>query len=124
MDKFYVVIYETNVTEIPIEKRASWIKSKYPEVEIIYAKNPPMQYGLDEESVKIQTNYLKGLVKETYVTHFYNSEPYGKFVARDLNVKEIQREKYPISATKIRNNMIENKKYLETIVYNDIKNYS
>lgn len=125
MDKFYVIIYETQVTKVPIETRASWIKQIYPEVNLIYAKNPPSQYGLDEHSVKIQTDYLKTLVRDIKVTHFYNSEPYGKFVARDLKIEEVQvdrkRVKYPISATAIRNNMKENEKYMEKIVYNDIK---
>ena len=67
MEKFYVVIYETDVTEVPIEKRASWIKKIYPKVNLIYAKNPPSQYGLDEESVKIQTEYLKKIIKGTGV---------------------------------------------------------
>ena len=109
MDKFYVVIYETHVTDVPIETRANWIKQIYSDINLIYAKNPPNQYGLDEESVKIQTDYLKKLVKDIQVTHFYNSEPYGKFVARDLGIEEVQvdtkREKYPISSTAIRNNI-------------------
>ncbi len=63
MEKFYVVIYETNVTKIPLETRANWIKELYPKVNIVYAKNPPSQYGLDEESVKIQTDYLREIIK-------------------------------------------------------------
>ena len=35
MDKFYVIIYETKVTPIPIETRANWIKQIYPDVNII-----------------------------------------------------------------------------------------
>lgn len=125
MDKFYVIIYETKVTKISIETRAKWIKEIYPEVKLIYAKNPPSQYGLDEESVKIQTDYVKQLVKGIKVTHFYNSEPYGRFVARDLGIEEVQvdrqRDKYPISGTAIRNSIEENENYMEKIVYNDIK---
>lgn len=125
MDKFYVIIYETEVIQIPIEKRADWIKQIYPNANIIYAKNPPSQYGMDEESVKIQTDYLKKIVNEIEVTHFYNSEPYGKFVARDLGVEEVQvdrkREKYPISATAIRCAIEENERYINKIVYKDIK---
>lgn len=125
MDKFYVVIYETKLIETSIEKRAKWIKDIYPEVNIIFAKNPPSQYGLDEESIKIQTNYLKKLVKDINVTHFYNSELYGKYVARDLKVQEVQvdrkREKYSISATKIRQNVEENKEFIEKNVYGDIR---
>ena len=125
MDKFYVVIYETEVTTIPIETRANWIKQIYPEVNLIFAKNPPSQYGMDEESIKIQTDYLKEIVKGIKVTHFYNSEPYGKFVARDLKVQEVQvdrkREKFPISATTIRKEIEKSEKYVEKIVYKDLK---
>lgn len=125
MDKFYVVVYETDVIDIPIEQRAKWIKDVYPEVHILLAKNPPSQYGLDEKSVKIQMDYLKSILKDIPVTHFYNSEPYGKFVARDLNIEEVQvdrkREKYAISGTKIRKNIKENKAYVEDIVYKELK---
>lgn len=121
---FYVVIYETNVIKIPIEERAKWIKDIYPNVKILYAKNPPSQYGLDEKSVKIQTDYLKSIIKKIPVTHFYSSELYGKFVARDLQIEEIEvdrlRKKYSISATQIRNNMEENKKYLENDIYKEL----
>ncbi len=125
MDKFYVIIYETKVTNIPIETRANWIKQIYPEVNLIYAKNPPSQYGLDEKSVKLQIDYLKGIIKDIKVTHFYNSEPYGKFVARDLKVEEVQvdrkRQKYPISGTAIRKEVELNEAFVEKIVYRDMK---
>ena len=125
MDEFYVLVYETNVIDIPVEQRANWIKQLYPEVKILLAKNPPAQYGLDEESIKIQMDYLKNIIKDIPVTHFYNSEPYGKFVARDLHIEEVQvdrkREKYAISGTKIRKNVKENKAYIEEIVYEEIK---
>lgn len=125
MDEFYVIIYETTVTQISIETRANWIKQIYPKVHLIYAKNPPSQYGLDEKSVKIQTNYLKEMVKGIEVTHFYNSEPYGKFVARDLNIKEVQvdrkRQRYPISATAIRKGIEKNKDFIDNIVIKDLK---
>lgn len=124
MDEFYVVIYETNVIKIPIEERAKWIKDIYPNVKILYAKNPPSQYGLDEKSVKIQTDYLKNIINKIPVTHFYSSELYGKFVARDLQIEEVEvdrlRKKYSISATQIRNNMEENKKYLENEIYKEL----
>ena len=125
MDKFYVIVYETNVIDIPLEQRANWIKELYPEVNILLAKNPPSQYGLDEESVKIQMDYLKNIIKDIPVTHFYNSEPYGKYVARDLHIEEVQvdrlREKYAISGTKIRKNINENKEYIEEMIYKEIK---
>ena len=62
MDEFYVIVYETNLINIPVEKRADWIRKLYPSVNILIAKNPPLKYGLDEESVKIQTDYLKNIL--------------------------------------------------------------
>ena len=125
MDEFYVIVYETSVMDIPVEQRANWIRELYPNVHILLAKNPPSQYGLDEESIKIQMDYLKKIIKDIPVTHFYNSEPYGKFVARDLGIEEVQvdrhREKYAISGTKIRKNVNENKQYIEEIVYKELK---
>lgn len=123
MDEVYVLINDTDVTNIPLEERANWIKDVYPNVKIILGKNPPKQYGMDEESIKIQTDYLKSTFKDIPVTHFYSSEEYGKYVARDLNVidRRVNKE-VPISATKIRNNIEENKEYLEKEIYKKIAN--
>ena len=125
MDEVYVVVYETNVIDISVEQRADWIKKIYPNVNVIIAKNPPRQYGMDEESVKIQTDYLKNIIGDVKGTHFYSSEEYGKFVARDLNVEnrtvDFKREYVPISATKVRGNLDEYSNYVNKIVYDDLK---
>lgn len=123
VDKMYVIVYETDVIKIPVEQRAEWIKKMYPDVNIIYAKNPPNQYGLDDKSVKIQMDYMKKLLKDINVTHFFSSEEYGKYAAKYLNAVDrrvdSKREKFAISATKIRNDIDNNKKYLEENVYKD-----
>lgn len=126
MDKFFVVIYETDLTNINIEKRAEWIKKLYPNVKIYFAKNPPKQYGLDNISVEIQMKYLSEIIRNEKPTHFYSSEPYGKYVAKYLRIIDRQvdtkREKVKISATNIRNNLEVNKQFLEDFVYDDYKN--
>lgn len=125
MDKFIIVIYETNLIDIDIKKRAEWIKSLYPNVEIRYAMNPPSKYGLDKESVNIQMEYLSNIISDITPTHFYSSEEYGKCVAEylDINDRRIDAKKeiVPISATQIRENLDTNKKWIENIVYNDLK---
>lgn len=125
MDKVYVIIYETNVIDIPIEQRAKWIQKLYPEVNILYAINPPMQYGLDKESVRIQVEYIKKIIKDIPVTHFFSSEEYGKYVAEYLNIEDRRvdnnRININISATDIRNNIEIYIKYLSDTVYQDIR---
>lgn len=127
MSEFYVVIYETNLIEVPLQIRSNWIKTLYPDVKILYAKNPPSKYGLDDESVKIQINYLKSIIKDINVTHFYSSEEYGKYVAKYMNVidrrVDIKRQFVPISASQVRDNLQRNKEFLEEIVYKDIIRY-
>ena len=125
MDEFYIIVYETNLIKNNIEERANWIKKLYPQAKILYAYNPPSKYGLDEESVKIQVDYLKNIVKDIPVTHFYSSEKYGEFVAKFMDVVDVrvdqERKNIPISATKIRKNVEKNRKFLEDIVYYEIE---
>lgn len=125
MDEVYCVIYDTDVININLEKRANWVKKLYPNVNIIYAYNSPSQYGLDEESVKIQMEYLSNLIKEIPVTHFYSSELYGQKVADYLNIEnrivDIERKQIPINAKQIRENVNNNKEYLENFIYKEIE---
>lgn len=125
MDKVIVVVYDTDLIDVPTEKRADWIKKLYPDVEIKYAHNPPSQYGLDKESVNIQMEYLTKIIGEDKPTHFYSSEKYGASVADYMDIVDrrvdMERKNYPISATKVRDDVETNKKYLEDIVYKDIK---
>lgn len=124
MDEFYVVIYDTCKISIPIETRANWIKSLYPNCHILYAKNPPNEYGLDEKSVKIQNDYLKKIMNGINVTHFYSSEDYGKFVAKSFCIQEVLVDKLrlnvPISGTKIRDNLNNNINFVDDIVLKDL----
>ena len=124
MDEFYVIVYDTPQFNIDIEAKVKWIKDEFPNVKILKAFDSPKQYGLDKKSVDIQMEYLSNIVKDINFTHFYSSEEYGKCVADYLKIKnvsvELERKKYDISASKIRNNIENNKKYLNPVVYEDL----
>ncbi len=128
MDEFYVVIYDTDVIDIPIETRAKWIEKLYPTVKILSAYNSPKEYGLDKKNIQIQMTYLKEIIAGIHVTHFYSSEEYGKYVAQDLGITEVQvdkkRTQYPIGGTQIRSDLEKQKNYLERIVYEDMIKYN
>ena len=125
MDKMIVVVYDTDLVNIETEKRAEWIKKLYPNVEIKFAHNPPSKYGLDKESVNIQMEYLTKIMEGENPTHFYSSEKYGASVAEYMNLVDRrvdnERKMVPARATSIRENIEENKKWLEKIVYEDYK---
>lgn len=123
-EQFYIVIYDTDIIDIPIEIRAKWIMDKYKNVKLIYAYNSPSQYGLDDESVKIQMEYLVKQINGIPVNCFYSSEPYGEKVAQYLGIEnrvvDMKKGQIPISATKIRENIEDSKEFLEENVYKDI----
>lgn len=133
VEKLYIFVYDTDVTNIPTTTRKEWIEHIYKNrtIEVIEAKNPPRQYGLDEESVAIQVNYILELLKKIKaepITHFFSSEEYGKFVAKALNAENVvidkKRVNIPICATNIRENLEEYKKYLNEYVYSELKRYT
>ena len=124
-DELYVIIYDTDVIDIPVESRAKWITDKFKNVKIIYGFDGPKQYGLDEESVKIQMEYLTKKIEGIPVNCFYSSEPYGEKVAEYLNIEnrivDMPRNQVPISAAVIRNDIEKHKIFLDDRVYNEIK---
>ncbi len=123
-DEFYILINDTDIINIPLKQRAEWIKKMFPTTRVILGENPPKQFGMDENSIKIQTDYLLEMFKGIPVTTFYSCEEYGKYVAKAFNGKFVKLEKYiPISATKIRGNIEENKEYLEKNIYEDLINF-
>ena len=125
MDKVIVIVYDTDVIDISTEARASWIKKLYPNVDVRIGKNPPNQYGLDKDSVKIQMEFLSEIIKDVKPTHFYSSEDYGRCVAEYMDIVDRrvdnERKNVPISARDIRRNIEKNKNWINDIVYNDIK---
>lgn len=121
-DEFYILINDTSVTKVPLEERAEWLKEMYPKAHILLGKNPPEKYGMDVESIKIQTDYLKEMFRGIPVTTFYSGEKYGEYVSRALNVENIQVDKkIPICATKIREDLETNKSYIENFIYKKLK---
>lgn len=126
MDEFHVVIYDTPQFNIDINTKADWITKKFPKVKILKAFDSPKQYGLDEQSVRIQMEYLSEIVKDIPVNHFYSSEEYGKCVAEYLNIENVvvdkERVNYPISAEMIRNDIEKYKNFLDVSICNDLTN--
>ncbi|MBQ8131635.1 MAG: hypothetical protein IJ193_04010 [Bacilli bacterium] len=122
-DLFYILINDTDVTDISLEVRANWLKELYPDANILLGTNPPKRYGMDPESIQIQTDYLKKMFHGIPVTRFYSGEKYGEYVADAFGIENVFVPKeIDISATKIRNNPEKYQKYLKIQVYNDYIN--
>jgi cytidyltransferase-like protein len=123
-DEFYILVNDSDTTKIPLDVRANWIKELYPTAHVIIGKNPPKQYGMDKESIDIQTNYLKSIFKDIPVNAFYSSEDYGEYVAKAFNIENVRVEKIKdFSATKFRNDPLKYKEFVNEKVYKDFQIY-
>ncbi|GJM72226.1 hypothetical protein HMSSN036_44420 [Paenibacillus macerans] len=124
VDELIVVIYETDVTPIPLHIRAGWIRKLYPAVRVIEAWDGPDGYSNDREHEIREEQYILGLLDGEQVTHFYSSEFYGEHMslalgAMDRRVDEARRE-VPISATMIRSDPYKYREFISDVVYRDL----
>lgn len=121
-DLFYILINDTDIIDVSLEERATWLKKLYPEARIILGTNPPKQYGIDPESISIQINYLKDIFKDIPVNRFYSGEDYGYYVSKYMNVDFIRIDKnIPISASIIRRDLESNKDFIDNSIYKELK---
>lgn len=121
-DLFYILINDTDIIDVSLEERATWLKKLYPEARIILGTNPPKQYGMDPESISIQINYLKDIFKDIPVNRFYSGEDYGYYVSKYMNVDFIRIDKnIPISASIIRRDLESNKDFVDNSIYKELK---
>ena len=121
-DLFYILINDTDIIDVSLEERATWLKKLYPEARIILGTSPPKQYGMDPESISIQINYLKDIFKDIPVNRFYSGEDYGYYVSKYMNVDFIRIDKnLPISASIIRRDLESNKDFIDNSIYKELK---
>ena len=124
MDEAVVIIYDTELTPIPLQVRAEWIRKIFPEVTVIEAWDGPVGNPYEREYERKEEEYILSLLGGKNITAFYSSEYYGEHVSKalkciDRRVDEA-RETIPVSATLIRENSFKYKQYLSDVVYRDM----
>lgn len=124
VDKLIVVIYDSpDVTDIPLQVRANWIRKLYPMVEVIEAWNGPNYTGDSPQIKQIHEKYLLNLLKDREITHFYSSEFYGEHISKAFKCfnrqVDPQRRTFNISASEIRQNPYHHRANIDPIVYQD-----
>lgn len=124
-DTVIVLIYDTpDVIDIPVTKRADWIRRLYPETEVIIAWTGPEGTGQTKEKKQAHEEYVISRLNGRNIDKFYSSEFYGEHMSDALNAEDRRidpnRNTVSISGTQIRNNPYENKEYVSDSVYKDL----
>ncbi len=124
MDEGIVVIYDTDVTPVPLTVRADWIRRLYPQLRVIEAWDGPEGYSSERAYEIREENYILGLLQGEQIAAFYSSEPYGAHMAKALGCLDRRvddaRQTVPISATAIRADTFGNRRYISDVVYRDL----
>jgi NadR type nicotinamide-nucleotide adenylyltransferase len=124
VDELVVMVYATDVIDVPLQVRAGWIKSIYPTIQIIEAWDGPDSYGDTPEIRSEQENYILKKLNGLPITHFYSSEFYGDHVSRAIGAVDRRideaRLTVPISGAALRKDYYAGRQYLAPVVYADL----
>ena len=124
-EKLYVIVCVSNKEQMPADLRKNWIANSFADnlnIEVIL-------FNYDEEKLSNSSESSREISK-TWAIEFkkllpdvellVSSEPYGDFVAEYMDIEhrffDRARNKYPISASKIRSNPYENWEFLPDAV--------
>ena len=124
VDELVIMVYATDVIDVPLQVRAGWIRELYPAIRVIEAWDGPDGYGNTPEICREQENYILKKLNGLRITHFYSSEFYGDHVSRALGAVDRRideaRVAVPISGTTLREDYFANRQHLAPVVYADL----
>jgi HTH-type transcriptional regulator, transcriptional repressor of NAD biosynthesis genes len=121
VDELVIMVYATDVIDVPLQVRAGWIRQMYPTIRIIEAWDGPDRYGDTPEICREQERYILKKLNGLRITHFYSSEFYGDHVSRALGAVDRRideaRVAVPISGTALREDYFGKRQHLAPVVY-------
>lgn len=122
VDQLIVVVYNSpETTSIPLDRRADWIRTLYPAVEVLEAWDGPRSVG-DTEAIRLMhEEYLLKFLKGREISRFYTAEFYGDHVSRALGAewRRFNRHESGISGTAFRADPYRHRNDVHPVVYSD-----
>ena len=124
-DHLLVLIYNCpDMTDVPLNVRASWIRDIYPNVEVMEAWDGPLEIGDTPQIKRMHEEYILKTLAGRQITHFYSSEFYGEHVSQALGavnrLVDPSRAKLPVSGTLLRENPYQYRQFIHPRVYRDL----
>jgi NadR type nicotinamide-nucleotide adenylyltransferase len=114
VDELFVLVCDDPRQKIPAQKRAGWLQKIHPKSKVLVIEDI-----LQDDDSKAWAKHVKnflGFAPDIVFT----SENYGFTFSKELNCEhvlvDIERKNIPISATKIRNDLLNNLNFLDKVV--------
>jgi NadR type nicotinamide-nucleotide adenylyltransferase len=123
-DEVTCLVYDSpEVTDIPLEVRARWVRTLYPRVRVVEARGGPSEVGESPAIQAAHERYIRDVLGIRSVDRFYSSETYGDHMSRALGAVDRRvdpdRRVVPVSGSAIRRAPFESRRFLEPVVYRD-----
>jgi HTH-type transcriptional repressor of NAD biosynthesis genes len=125
MDEVTVIIYDApDTTRIPLAVRSGWIRTLYPDVQVIEAWAGPTQVGYSSDLMRQHERYVIETLGISGISAFYSSEPYGEHMSRAFGAADrrvdMTRTRVPVSASAVRSDPYAYRAYLDPLVYRSL----
>ena len=124
MDELIILIYHTDLIEVPLQVRSRWLKQLYPQVRVIEAWDGPQEVGNTPEIKKLNEDYILSRLGDIQIHSFYSNEFYGEHVSEALHAQNRQidpgRDAFKVSATMIRQDPFCYREFVHPSVYESL----
>jgi NadR type nicotinamide-nucleotide adenylyltransferase len=122
VDKLYVLVYETDQTNIPLPIRADWIRALYPEATVLEGWGSPSSFGPDRAMESANEDFVLKMLAGQRVTHFYSCEFYGEYISQALGARDrrLSGRDIPVSGEIIGQDPFLHRSYIDPLVYRDL----
>ena len=119
VDELVVAVYDTAWYGVPVELRAAWIRTLFPDVRVAVVPDPPPDSYDESTLTAVHAADLEARLGR--FTDVFTSEDYGDELAACLRARHTlvdrRRERFPISATEIRADVYGCRRWVEPEVY-------
>lgn len=129
VDELFIIMYDCpNLTNIPLNTRAGWVRNFYPQVNVIEGWDAPNRHEDTLKVKKMQEDYVKSVLNGKKITHFFSSDYYGEHMSKalgainwrvDLRDKDYEKHNL-VRATMIRKDKYLYRKCMDPLVYKDV----
>jgi HTH-type transcriptional regulator, transcriptional repressor of NAD biosynthesis genes len=115
-----ILVYSNpDFEEMPSSVRANWLRTLYPSARVYVPENPPANDADDFTQRECVKNWLEQ--NNIPVDVVFTSEHYGAGFAQHLGTEhvlvDLERHKFPISGTQLRQNIHASRAWLDGVVY-------
>lgn len=121
VDELIVIMYDCpDITTIPLNVRASWIRKLYPTVKVIEGWDAPNRHEDTPEVRRMQEEYVIKVLNAEKIDLFFSAEYYGEHISKAIGATNRFLVREGISGTEIRKNVFINRHCVNKFVYKDL----